>query len=106
MFLFSVFYATLTSWGLCSQEGIERVTGRKARGSQVAGGNKLIFFFPSLLMKPVLPKANVFFLFSNFGLGMAQQTSIHVNYFLEGVGGGGTTCLVKSYLPYCGRGAW
>ena len=48
MFLFSVFYATLISWGLCSQEGIERVTGRKARGPQVAGGNKLQvadFFF-------------------------------------------------------------
>ena len=45
MFLFSVFYATLISWGLCSQEGIERVTGRKARGPQVAGGNKLMCFF-------------------------------------------------------------
>ena len=41
MFLFSVFYATLISWGLCSQEGIERVTGRKARGPQAAGGNRL-----------------------------------------------------------------
>ena len=45
LYIFSVFYATLTSWGLCSQEGIERVTGRKAGGPQVAGGNKLIFFF-------------------------------------------------------------
>ena len=77
----------------------EKVTCRKARSPQVAGGNKLIFFFLSLSMKPVLPKANVFFLFSNFGLEMAQQTSIHVNYFSEGVGGRGTTCLVKSYLP-------
>ena len=107
------FYATLTSWGLCSQEGIERVTGRKARGPQVAGGNKLMwvfFFFPSLLMKPVLPKANLFFLFSNFGLGMALQTSIHVRCFLVGVGRGGKgmTPLGKSYLKsaYCGRGAW
>ena len=44
------FYATLTSWGLCSQEGIERVTGRKARGPQAEGGNKLQLqtFLPSL----------------------------------------------------------
>ena len=44
MFLFSVFYATLTSWSLCSQEGIERVSGTKARDPQVAGGNKLMVF--------------------------------------------------------------
>ena len=71
----------------------ERVT----RGPQGAGGSKLqaedFFcflktFFPSLLMKPVLPKINsfffsfFFFLFSNLGLIMAQQTNIYVNCFM------------------------
>ena len=35
-------------------------------------------------MKPVLPKTNLFFFFSNLGLIMAQQTSIHVNYLMAG----------------------
>ena len=42
----------------------ETVTGRKARGPQVAGGNKLQVedvLFPSLLMKLVLPKTKLFF---------------------------------------------
>ena len=42
----------------------ERLTGRKARGVQVAGGNKLQgadALFPSLLMNSVLPKTNLFF---------------------------------------------
>ena len=65
----------------------ERVTGWKARRLQVVGGNRLqvadVFFFPPLLMKLVLPKTNLFFfLFSNLGLIMAQQTSIHVNCFM------------------------
>ena len=45
----------------------ERVKGRKARGVQVAGGNKLQVadvLFPFLLMKSVLPKTNLFFFFS------------------------------------------
>ena len=45
----------------------KRTTGRKARGPQVAEGNKLevedIFLPPSLLMKLVLPKMNLFFFF-------------------------------------------
>ena len=43
-------------------------------------------FFSSLLTKPVLPKTNfpppLLFLVSNFGLIIAQQTSIHVNCFM------------------------
>ena len=83
--------------------GNERVTGRKARGPQVAEGNKLqvadvfflfvFFFFPSLLPKLVLPKTNFFFLFSNLGLIMAQQTSIHVNCFMVG---DDTPCAIPS----------
>ena len=50
-----------------SQEvGKERVTGRKARGSQVVGGNKMQVadvFFPSLLKKPILPNTNLLFSF-------------------------------------------
>ena len=64
-----------------------RVTGREARGPHAAGGNKLHvadIFFPSLLMKLVLLKINLFFLFSNLGLIMAQQTSIRVNCFMIG----------------------
>ena len=64
------------------------MTGRKARGPQAAGGNKSTSsrFSPSPLMKPVLPKTNLFFffLFSNLGLIMAQQTSIRVNYLMAG----------------------
>ena len=55
----------------------EKLTGRKARGPQVAGGNKLqvadtIFFSPSLLMKLVLPMTTnlfSFFLFFSQTLG-------------------------------------
>ena len=49
----------------------------------MVGGNKLQVadvFFPSLLKKSILPNTNRF-LFSNFGLIMAQQTIIHVNCF-------------------------
>ena len=90
----------------------EMVTGRKARGPQVTGGNKLqvadaIFFSPSLLMKLVLPMTTSFFffsfLFSNVGLIMDQQTSICVSCFMAR-----DDSLVPSYLrnAYCGRGAW
>ena len=67
--------------------GGERGTGREARGPHAAGGNKLQaadVFFLSLLMKLVLPKTNLFFLFSSLGLIMAQQTSIHVSCFMIG----------------------
>ena len=50
----------------------ERVKGRKARGVQVAGGNKLQVadvLFPFLLMKSVLPKTNLFFFFFSQTLG-------------------------------------
>ena len=55
----------------------EKLTGRKARGPQVTGGNKLqvadtIFFSPSLLMKLVLPMTTnlfSFFLFFSQTLG-------------------------------------
>ena len=74
------------SKGVLVLRGEERITGRKARGPQAAGGNKLqvagfFFFFPSLLTKSVLPKSKFFFPFSKLGLIMAQQTSIHVNCF-------------------------
>ena len=51
--------------------GVERVTGRKARGPQAAGGNKLQVagvFSPSLLTKSVLLKANLFFFSQTLGL--------------------------------------
>ena len=63
----------------------ERVTGRKARGPQAAGGNKLQVadvFSPFVLMKLVLPKTTIFFLFSNLGLIIGQQTSTHINCFM------------------------
>ena len=50
---------------------------------EIASGRHFFLFFPpSLLMKHVLPKTNLFFFFSNLGLIMAQQTSIHANCFM------------------------
>ena len=44
-----------------------------------------MYFFPlSLLTKPVLPKTNHFFPFSNLGLIMAPQTSVRINCFRLG----------------------
>ena len=66
----------------------EKVTGRpevpKQQGElQVADVFCFLLFSPSLLIKQVLPKTNFFFfLFSNLGLIMAQQSSIHVNCFM------------------------
>ena len=83
------------------------LTGRKARGLHAAKGNKLqvadIFSPPSLLMKHVLPKTNHFFLFTNPGLIMAQQTSIHVSCFLAG--GWHTPCHPISNIHTVGEGS-
>ena len=61
---------------------------REARGLQAAGGNKLQVadsFFPSLLTKSTEKTTFFFFfLFSNPGLIMTQQTSIQVNCFMVG----------------------
>ena len=56
----------------------------------------LLWNLPFLEMVP--PETN-FFLFSNLGLIIAQQTSTHINCFMAG----GMTPLVPSYLKnaYC-----
>ena len=54
--------------------------------------------------KLVLPKTSLFFfLFSNLGLIMAQENSIHVNCFMTG---DDRLCAILSQNAYCGRGAW
>ena len=61
----------------------------------------LLWNLPFFKMVP--PKTN-FFLFSNLGLIIAQQTGIHISWFMAG----GRTHLGLSYLKNacCGRGAW
>ena len=61
----------------------------------------LLWNLPFFKMVP--PKTN-FFLFSNFGLIIAQQTSIHINCCMAGR----WPPVVPSYLKnaYCGREAW
>ena len=56
--------------------------------------------------KMVLLKIS-FFLFSNLGVIMTQQTSIPLICYMAW-GGGEMTHLMPSYLKnaYCGRGAW
>ena len=83
----------------------ERVMGRKARGVQVAGRNKLQVvdvLFPSLLMKSVLPKSNFFFFlfFKPWGNnGSANQYSCQ--WFMA-VGHLVPSCLKSAF---CGRRA-
>ena len=77
----------------------ERVTGRKARGPQEVGGSKLQvedFFFLLCWWNQFCRRLTVFyffFLFSNLGLIMAQQTNIHVNCFMAW---GDTPCTILS----------
>ena len=82
-FVFSSIILNSFAFKIC-----EKVTGRpevpKQQGElQVANVFCFLLFSPSLLIKQVLPKTNFFFffLFSNLGLIMAQQGSIHGNCF-------------------------
>ena len=63
----------------------------------------LLWNLPFFKLVSVLPKANLFFLFSNLGLIMAKQTSIYVNCWWPGM-----THLLPFYFKnaYCGRKAW
>ena len=68
-----------------SQEmGKKRVTGRKARGSQAVGGNKIQVadvLFPSLLKKPILPNTNLLFSFLKLWADNGSTNHYHVNCF-------------------------
>ena len=59
---------------------------REARGLQAAGGNKLQVAVDTLSVDKINREDNLFFffLFSNPGLIMTQQTSIQVNCFMVG----------------------
>ena len=64
--------------------------------------NETVYLLWNLpFFKMVLPKT--IFLFSNLGLIMVQQTSIHVNCFMFG---DDQPCAILSQNAYCERGAW
>ena len=84
-----------------------KISSLSSRRKQTLHGNvflellmKLCICFGICLSSKWLHLKLTFFLFSNFGLIIAQQTSIHVNCFMMH--------LLPSYLKnaYCGRGAW